>query len=88
MLNKLMFRKKWNEFARECKKHRIIAKSNFGCCPNCGSNDMEESYENGRYKAYVFFHAQESDRIKNDIKSGENKIVVHLNWSSIGWRNR
>jgi hypothetical protein len=81
-LSKLVFHTKWNEFVRECKKNGIIAKSNLSCCPSCGHHVMEENYDNGRYRAYVFFHVQEGDRIRNVIKRGENSVVVHLNWAS------
>jgi hypothetical protein len=59
-----------------------FAVGNHTCCNTCGHYEIFDALQNSKCikekKAYVFYHMQETDSIKETIKENSDIINIHL----------
>jgi hypothetical protein len=73
-------------FFNRLSKTGIMAKRDFECCPNCGRTKMM-SIEDTESDAYVFYHIQTTDQIKEQLKKmngkepGPKSVEFYVQWN-------
>ncbi|MBA3020531.1 hypothetical protein [Propionicimonas sp.] len=51
----------------ELRELGILAKPNFSCCGNCANHEIWDERDDSRtWRGYVYFHAQDAERIPED----------------------
>ena len=82
----------WN-FQSDCEHDNILVRNDWTCCNTCGNYEIciekkeeeerikVEEGEEYKYTAFVFYHQQETDNIKNQMKDRSWKeLKIYLNW--------
>lgn len=64
---------------RELEENGISARGDFACCGSCGHAELGQ--ENNQY---VFWHAQEEDRVWGGYRYGELVETLHIQFSDGG----
>jgi hypothetical protein len=58
---RIEFRNKINKLFKDLRNIGIVCRKNYACCGNCGHHAIQTNYPG---RDYVFYHAQESDHLK------------------------
>jgi hypothetical protein len=77
-----------DKFLELCEEKKILARRDWSDCNTCGNaeieterKEIEAKYPLQQYIAYVFYHGQEADRIKEVIKDNNYMACdIYLNW--------
>lgn len=70
-----------NAAFRDLRAQGILAKQNYTCCQTCGFNDLEVeaerlAQEGQKIKGGVFYHAQDTDYMRERVDSAGWRIAV------------
>ena len=74
-------------FDEICDGERILARRDFTCCTTCSgaeiralNEQIEDDAGGPLFDGYICYHAQDTDRILDQMESNDESILVHLGW--------
>lgn len=74
------FKKKLNDFVEALENDNIMARIDYSCCSDCGTQNIYRDKGDKPYVGYVFYTKQISDVVYNQIYQGDTDITLTLNW--------